>query len=128
MTGQVQREVVRIGLDFRPIPIDIGDGTVWEFTPDPSPEQWSALVNALQKFSALQDESALGGAEFETTLNGFTKAMSTTLVDPEQREHWVERRYGLGPQQAVSEYLMEQWSGFPTKEPSPSGVGSKTTG
>lgn len=128
MNAQVQREVVKIGLDFRPILIDVGDDTVWEFTSDPSPEQWSALVNALRKFTTLQDENAVGGTEFEDALHGFTKAMSMTLIDPEQQEQWIERRYGLGPQQAVSEHLMEQWSGFPTKELSPSGQGSKPTG
>lgn len=127
MTDEVRRDVVKLGLDFRPIPIDIGDGTVWEFHPDPSPQQWSALVGALKKFSKFGDAD-FGGEDFEDALQGMTKAMSDLLVNEDQRVAWVERAYGISPQQAISEALMGIWTGFPTKQPSPSGKGSKTTG
>lgn len=127
MTEEVRRDVVKLGLDFRPIPIDIGDGTVWEFHPDPSPPQWSALVAALKKFSKFGDAD-FGGEDFEDALQGMTKAMSDLLVHEDQRVAWVARAYGISPQQAISEALMGIWTGFPTKQPSPSGKGSKTTG
>ena len=50
------------------------------------------------------------------------------LVSDEQRALWVEKGYGLGPQQAISEALMGIWTGFPTKQQSPSGKASKRTG
>lgn len=128
MTDQVRRDIVKIGLDFRPIPVDVGDGKVWEFTPDPTPHQWTTIVTALREFTKLQNEEMIGGDVFEDALNGFTVAMSELLVNEKQQKEWVERSYGLSPQQAISEILMEQWSGFPTKQPSPSGEGSKTTG
>ena len=127
MTDEVRREVVKLGIDFRPIPVDFGDGIEWEFHPDPSPQQWSILVAALKEFTKFDDD-AFGGEAFEKALTDFTQAMSTFLVRDDQKEQWMKKGYGLGPQQAVSEKLMELWTGFPTTQPSPSGKGSKKTG
>lgn len=127
MTNEVRRDVVKLGLDFRAIPVDLGDGVEWEFHPDPSPHQWSTLVSALKEFTKFEDDD-FGGDAFETALSGFTGAMSEMLVRTEQQAEWIEKGYGLGPQQAISEALMEIWTGFPTKQPSPSGKGSKKTG
>lgn len=127
MTNEVRRDVVRLGLDFRPIPVDLGDGVEWEFNPDPSPQQWSTLVNALKGFTQFEDDD-FGGEVFETALADFTKAMSEMLVRADQQVEWIEKNYGLGPQQAISEALMGIWTGFPTKQPSPSGKASKKTG
>jgi|GEM_PF-2281391 len=127
MTNEVRRETVKLGLDFRAIPVDLGDGVEWEFHPDPSPQQWSTLVNALKEFTKFEDD-AFGGEAFETALGGFTEAMSHMLVHTKQQAEWVKKDYGLGPQQAISEALMGIWTGFPTKQPSPSGKESKKTG
>lgn len=127
MTNEVRRDVVKLGLDFRAIPVDLGDGIEWEFHPDPSPEQWSTLVDALKEFTKFGDEE-FGGDAFKSALAGFTKAMSDLLVRADQQAEWIEKQYGLGPQQAISEALMGIWTGFPTKQPSPSGKASKRTG
>jgi len=127
MTDEVRRDVVKLGLDFRAIPVDLGDGVEWEFHPDPSPEQWSTLVDALKQFTKFEDED-FGGDAFKHALAGFTNAMADMLVKTEQRAQWIEKGYGLGPQQAISEALMGIWTGFPTKQQSTSGKGSKPTG
>ncbi len=127
MVDEVRRDVVKLGLDFRPIPVDLGDGIEWEFHPDPSPEQWSTLVDALKEFTKFGDDD-FGGDAFKSAFGGFTRAMSEMLVKAEQRAEWIEKGYGLGPQQAISEALMEIWTGFPTNQPSQSGRGSKKTG
>ena len=127
MTNEVRRETVKLGLDFRPIPVDLGDGVEWDFHPDPSPQQWSTLVDALKSFTKFGDDD-FGGDDFKTALAGFTAAMSDLLVGEGQREKWIEKDYGLGPQQAISQALMKIWTGFPTKQPSQSGRGSKETG
>lgn len=127
MTNEVRRDVVKLGLDFRAIPVDLGDDIEWEFHPDPSPQQWSTLVNALKQFTKFEDDD-FGGEAFETALSAFTQAMSEMLVRAEQQAEWIEKGYGLGPQQAISEALMGIWTGFPTKQPPPSGKGSKKTG
>lgn len=127
MTDEVRRDVVRLGLDFRPIPVDLGDGIEWEFHPDPSPEQWSILVEALKGFTKFEDD-VFGGDAFKEALAHLTKAMSEMIVNPAQQAQWIEKNYGLGPQQKISEALMGIWTGFPTDQPSPSGKGSKATG
>lgn len=127
MTNEVRRDVVKLGLDFRAIPVDLGDGIEWDFHPDPSPEQWSTLVDALKAFTQFGDEG-FAGEEFQTALGEFTAAMSDLLVNEEQRQLWKQKNYGLGPQQAISQALMEIWTGFPTKQSSPSGKGSAPTG
>ena len=127
MADEVRREVVKLGLDFRAIPVDLGDGIEWEFHPDPSPHQWSTLVGALKVFTKF-GEADFGGEAFEEALKGFTVAMSEMLVKAEQQQEWIEKGYGLGPQQQISEALMEIWTGFPTKQQSQSGRGSKKTG
>jgi hypothetical protein len=127
MTDEVRRDVVKLGLDFRAIPVDLGDGIEWEFHPDPSPHQWSTLVGALKEFTKF-GEADFGGEMFETALAGFTKAMADMLVRAEQQQEWIEKGYGLGPQQAISEALMGIWTGFPTKQRSRSGKASKKTG
>lgn len=124
---EVRRDVVKLGLDFRPIPVDLGDGIEWEFHPDPSPQQWSLLVAALKAFTKFEDDD-FGGEAFENALEGLTRAMAGMLVNESQRKKWIAAGYGLGPQQVISEALMGIWTGFPTKQPSPSGKGSKTPG
>lgn len=127
MVNEVRRDVVNLGMDFRPIPVDLGDGIEWEFHPDPSPQQWSALVTALKGFTKFSDDG-FGGEAFEKALSGLTAAMADVLVDEKQKKEWVKKRYGIGPQQAISNALMELWTGFPTNQPKPSGKGSKATG
>lgn len=127
MTNEVRRDVVKLGIDFRSIPVDLGDGVEWEFHPDPSPHQWSTLVSALKGFTKFDDDD-FGGEAFEATLEGLTKAMSEMIVNTDQQAQWIEKAYGLGPQQAISEALMGMWTGFPTKPESPSGKDSRPTG
>ena len=127
MTNEVRRDVVKLGLDFRPIPVDVGDGIEWNFHPDPSPQQWSVLMDSLKALTRFGDAD-FGGKEFEKALANFTKAMSELIVDKDQQAAWIEKNYGLGPQQAISQALMEIWTGFPTKQSSPSGTPSKRTG
>ncbi len=127
MTDEVRRDVVKLGLDFRAIPVDLGDGVEWEFHPDPSPEQWSTLVDALKQFTKFEDAD-FGGEAFKAALSAFTQAMADMLVKPKQQKEWLEKGYGLGPQQAISEALMGIWTGFPTTQPSSSGKASRRTG
>lgn len=128
MVTEIRRDTVRLGLDLRPIPVDVGDGIEWEFTSDPSPEQWAGLVESLSSMTKLEDNTDVSGEVFATALSAFTVAMGALILNEKQRDEWVAKGYGLGPQQAISQALMELWTGFPTKQQSPSGEDSNPTG
>lgn len=128
---EVRRDVIKLGLNLDPVPLDVGDGTdPWVFSSDPSPEQWGAVIAALKKFEVLAGEGAesVDGDYLTDSLNQLTQALMDLLTTEAQKKKWVDRAYGLGPQQAISEVLMEQWTGFPTKPGAPSGKASKKTG
>ena len=127
MTDEVRRDVVHLGLDLRPIPVDVGDGIEWGFHPDPEPHQWSSLVDALKVFAKFE-EVDFGGEQFVESLNGLKNAMADLIIDPAQQEEWKSKTYGLRASQAIANALMELWTGFPTDQPSPSGKGSSGTG
>lgn len=127
--SEVRREVVKLGIDFRSIPVDMGDGVEWDFTPDPSPQQWTAIMVAIRAFGEMgESEGDFDETTFGTALETLSRAMAGVLSDPSKRDQWIARGYGLGPQQAVSQALMETWTGFPTSQPSPSGEGSNPVG
>ena len=127
MTTEIRRDTVKLGIDFRPIPVDVGDGIEWDFHPDPSPEQWASLMSALKAFTKFGDED-FEGEDFRQARANFTQAMSELIVTPAQQKKWGSMGYGLRPQQAIANALMEIWTGFPTNQPSPSGKGSRATG
>lgn len=122
MNDEVKRETVSVGLDFRPVPLDLGDNVVWEFEPDPSSQQWQVLSLALKGFSSLASEEK---EDFDVTkpMDALTDALVNLLVRDDQKKLWREKGYGLMPMQKVATVLMEQWTGFPTKQPSNSGKG-----
>lgn len=127
---EVSREVVSIGLDFRPIPINVGDGKIWGFTPDPDKAQWGTLTGTLKVLSKFKDISEEDAAQVDLSeaIDSLTGAVAALLADPEDVKAWKKRGYGLLAQQRVARALMEQWTGFPTTSSSPSGKKSKPTG
>lgn len=125
--NEVRRETVKLGIDLRPIPVDVGDGIEWEFISDPDPAQWSTLVTALNAFAGL-DESSFDPETFKRALGNLVEATASALSSEEQKSRWIEKSYGLGPQRAIAQALIEQWTGFPTRQPSPSGKESNQTG
>lgn len=126
MNEQTNREVVSVGLDFRPIPVDIGDGKVWEFDPDPSSEKWDALATSVKSFKSVSDDEE--GMDIATPMLSLKKALAELLVNEKQQEEWMNRDYGIIPMQRTATALMEQWTGFPTEQPSSSGGHSKKSG
>lgn len=130
--SDINREVVSVGLDFRPIPIDIGDGKVWGFNPDPDPAELDNLMRALRAVgkAGKEVESVDGeGVEFEKVLRGLSEAIGQLIVDPEQKKEWLAKRsYGLGALSGLTSVLMEQVSGFPQKSDGGSGKPSGKSG
>lgn len=121
---EIHREVVSIGIDFRPVPIDMGDGVIWNFDPDPSPDKWETLTRALTAFGGIEDldeqkpdPKALNSAtsRLMPLTAGLTDAIAGILVEPVQRKKFVTRAYSMFSLQRLANTLMEVLSGFPTK-------------
>lgn len=131
MTESTDRKTVSLGLDFRPVPVDVGDGKLWEFDPDPSPAKWDRLVNVMNVFvkNAEKDEDVPASEEETQKLyDELTEAVSKLLLSEEQQAEWEQRRYGMFAQRTVAIALMGELSGFPTESESTSGPDSEPTG
>lgn len=130
---QVSRDVVSVGIDFRPLPVNIGDGVIWNFDPDPSPEAWGQLMDQLKALAALGsikegDTDAAMELDVKGLLNGLTEALSGLLLEDEQRAKFKSKGYGLAVLSKTAPAIVKALSGFPTTSPSSSGEGSETDG
>lgn len=125
MVNEVTREVVSVGIDFSPIPVDIGDGVIWKFHPDPDPAVWDNLQTVLMGFQQTQDVSDEDAAQvkIKPLLEKLHGALGQLLLDKEQKDKWAKTSYGLLPLQRLAQVIMEQLTGFPTNQPSQSGKG-----
>lgn len=129
MTQEIDRSVVSIGLDFRPIPINIGDGVVWQFDPDPAPDVFDALVSGLAHIGQVGTQMSKG----ETTslapaLQELQKVIGQMLVDPKQQKDWATTSYGLHALNALAQRLLQETTGFTDQSSKPSGGGSASPG
>lgn len=122
--NEIKREIVSIGLDFRPIPIDLGDGKVWEFHPDPDKTLFNNLVRALKNMGAVGKAMQDGDSDdFEAALDTLAKAQGALLVKKTQRDEWAKADYGMAALSALADVLMEQITGFTQQSQKPSGKG-----
>lgn len=121
MSEQINRETVSVGIDFRPIPIDMGDGQVWMFDPDPTPGKWSGLSRALTAFGRLnvtadssEEEVDAAAQDMESLTTGLTDSIAELLVDIKQRKAFRDRGYSTNALQRLAKVLIQTLSGFPT--------------
>lgn len=125
------RTKVSIGLDFRPLPIDVGDGNEWLFNPDPDPSLWGALMEALNAFADLETlqidpEAELSADEREALtsltsalpelLTGLGTAIAGLMTTTKQGQQFTEHGYGQRTLQALAQTLVEELTGFPTTQ------------
>lgn len=120
-TKKVDRKVVSIGLDFRPVPVNLGDGRIWEFNPDPSTEQWARVQAAMDVFNEVEKgkDSSAAVEKISEAHNLLEDAVVGLLIA--DGEEFREKSYGLFALQRLTVALMETLTGFPTKPQGPSG-------
>lgn len=113
---EMNRKLVSAGMDFTPVLLDVGDGEIWEFDPDPSPAKFGALQKSLTAFGEL-GKAAENGEEFsmEDVANGLSLALSNLLVKPGQTKTWKAREYGVMAMQRIAATYIPAISGTPTK-------------
>lgn len=114
--NEMTRSVVSVGIDFTPVLMDAGDGTVWEFNPDPSPSEFGALQRALSAFGSIS-KAAEAGEEFdmEPLAADLSEALSALLVKATQRKTWATKSYGIIGMQRIAAAYVPAISGTPTK-------------
>lgn len=118
---EVDRATVSAGLDFRPLPIDVGDGKRWLFQADPSPAKYDALVKGLAGFAVMagageSTEKALEAAEQVLPLLQTLEAAITDLLTTDAQKKKFIGTYGPSALQTFAAVLMEP-TGFPTEQP-----------
>lgn len=128
MTDDVRREAVKVGLDFRPVPIDLGDGNVWNFDPDPEPARFNDMMKAIRGVGASgkaleKNDEAADTNQLVTTMAALKDAVGACLVDDKQREKWSKKSYGLKTMTALVNAYSQEISGFTPPSSKGSGKG-----
>lgn len=120
MSDKIERATLTLGLDFSPLKVDIGDGHIWLFHADPSPEQFNALVTSLAGFGSMvgadeSPEAAMKAVEeIGPLLDSLQAAILQLLTTDKQRKEFTTKGYGVKALQGTAALLMDP-SGFPTE-------------
>ena len=116
--SEMSREVISIGMNFAPLQLDLGDGEVWKFDSDPSPEDFGALQTALTGLgkagAALEGGEELG-EDFSQGVKNLSTAFKNLLVEPTQKTKWAKWGYGFTALTKLAETYIPALVGTPTK-------------
>lgn len=123
MTEETARTPVQVGIDLRPVPLALSDGTVWNFNSDPDT---SFFAKSQQLASQMQAED--GVENMTQIVDEMRQALAEQIVDPAERERFITRRYGMAVLGALSASYAEQVVALPTESSKPSGKGPQRRG
>lgn len=101
-----EREPVQVGIDLRPIPLRLTDGSVFSFNPDPD-KQFFATVSRLKADRQKDDDW-----EFIDTLRD---VLASQIVDEKQRAEFLKNNYGLAVLNDVAHTYSEEALDRPTR-------------
>ena len=89
-----ERTPVQVGIDLRPIPLEMSDGKTYHFSADPDAEFFSTV-------------SRIKGDREDETDFGFVKvmrdALATQITVPAARTAFTKAKYGLAALNSLSE-------------------------
>lgn len=103
------REPVQIGVDLRPLPLDIG-GEIWLFNPDPGKEFFAELAIV----ENTDDEDA------EAVIDAMYAALNKAIL-PEMLDDFVAKSFGLKVLTGIANALTKELTDLPTVPSSASG-------
>lgn len=115
--GINRRSVVKIGINFDPIPLDVGDGKIWNFTSEATPAQMDALVRVARGVGSLATvtDETVESMDFTEMTNEVSGVIADLLIEPAQKKEWIKRSYSVLAQGKVIAVLIKEMStGFPT--------------
>jgi hypothetical protein len=123
MSEESVRTPVQVGIDLRPVPLALSDGTVWNFNPDPDT---SFFAKSQQLATQMQAED--GAEHMEQIINEMRTALADQIVDKAERDKFVKRGYGMAVLGALSAAYAEQVVALPTESSKPSGRAQQRRG
>lgn len=83
-----ERTPIQVGIDLRPIPLQMSDGNIFRFDPDPG-KQFFETVSRIRQERDGDDE-----ADY-SFIDDLRKILASQIVDPEERKAFTKRAYGL---------------------------------
>ena len=93
-------QMMSTGIDLTPFTLDVGDGTKWDFVPDPMPSDTerlrlanARLQEASSAYAEKPDDRSLAEANGQA-FAGLVEAISTLLLDADDRGRFVGRFRG----------------------------------
>lgn len=106
-------EFMASGVDFSPLELDVGDGTIWKFTPDPQPAETQRLSSAMKAISDATNDG-MTDAVVESYDN-LVSAIRDRLMDEKQKKEFPKPVYGQNALMWFSMRLATGRDGFPTE-------------
>lgn len=110
---EMDRSVVKVGIDLTPIQLDMGDGNIWNLSPDPSPAQFGKITRVMNSFRGLKNEDI--EEKLEELLSELSDSLRELVTETAQKKKWDTRAYGIFAMQALAKTYMQALSGTPTK-------------
>jgi hypothetical protein len=109
-----ERQPLQVGIDLRPIPLQMEDeaGTVWLFNPDPD-KQFFATVARIKD----NDDDDQTDPAYWDYIDELREVIGSQILDETERTEFMAREYGLKALDAIAKTYSAGVSGRPT-EPS----------
>lgn len=108
MTG---RTPLQVGIDLRPLPLQMQDGTVWSFNPDPGKEFFATV--ALIKEDKDDDDPT--DPAYWDFIDQLREVLATQMTDDKERKEFLTRGYGLAALNSISKTYSDGVLGRPTQ-------------
>lgn len=115
-----QRKPIQIGIDLRPVPLEMSDGQVWHFNPDPAKDFFKQLAGIGKDLQKEGDD--LNWDVVDQIRDSLAKELT------EGTDEFLAKNYGLAVLSAIAAAYAESVVAIPTKQSSPSGPVRKGTG
>jgi hypothetical protein len=109
-----ERTPVQVGVDLRPIPLNLSDGESYPFNADP-PKHFFSETERLAK------EMQKDKVDKWDVVDRMREVLADQIVDEERRAAFMKHEYGFAVLGSIAKTYAEQVVALPTQSPSGSG-------
>lgn len=89
-----QREPVKVGIDLRPIPMEMSDGNIYHMNPDPPKEFYASVSRNKEERVAASNSEDPEVDEWEF-IDALREILATQITTDEDKKTFAEANYGL---------------------------------